>query len=210
MKKLTKKSLEELAQVMPVLSEVEMRECVGGDIVYINADGVFLRKENNPTVNEVRIEGTSFYKTLPEGTYVQTFMYDYEAEGESGAMERRQGSGIMFMCSGSGSYEEQKAFFESLARNTNSEWGWAHDNAGKDPNAQMNSMIFSTNDSNSLDSTIFLEQASEYNAFYHSHPRDANVDPNPSDPDRNVKNNLIDNFGYDTKNIGTYDAKTNS
>lgn len=74
MKKLTKKSLEELAQVMPVLSEVEMRECVGGDIVYINADGVFLRKENNPTVNEVRIEGTSFYKTLPEGTYVQTFM----------------------------------------------------------------------------------------------------------------------------------------
>ena len=44
MKKLTKKSLEELAQVMPVLSEVEMRECVGGDIVYINADRVFLRK----------------------------------------------------------------------------------------------------------------------------------------------------------------------
>lgn len=41
MKKITKKSLDELAKIMPPLSEEEQRGCIGGTL-YFNESGVFL------------------------------------------------------------------------------------------------------------------------------------------------------------------------
>ena len=55
MKKLTKKSLEELAQVMPVLSEVEMRECVGGDIIRMGLDGTIKIVPNDEKVDYIMV-----------------------------------------------------------------------------------------------------------------------------------------------------------
>lgn len=49
MKKLTKKSLEELAKVMPVLSEMEMRSHVGGDHYYFSSEGKLIRQVSLPS-----------------------------------------------------------------------------------------------------------------------------------------------------------------
>lgn len=81
MKKLTKMNLDELAKVMPVLSEVEQRQFVGGDLVIIDRKGFILDPSFYPNMSEI-ISGielkqndtsqTYWYVVSPEGTKFST------------------------------------------------------------------------------------------------------------------------------------------
>lgn len=53
MKKLTKSSLEELAQTMPVLSEMEQRMCIGGDLVIVDEKGSILDPALHPNMSKI-------------------------------------------------------------------------------------------------------------------------------------------------------------
>ena len=102
MKKLTKKSLEELAKVMPVLSEMEMRSHVGGDHYYFSSEGKLIRQVSS-------IENV------------------FHAGGEtldiSGTFSVKQSSGLMIEGSNIG-----RDVFEFLADNTSVEWGYSSKN----------------------------------------------------------------------------------
>lgn len=202
MKKLTKKSLKELAKVMPVLSEMEMREYVGGDIIYLNEDGTFSGSVTS-ALNQVYIKGQSSPIEIPAGISFRQYSYEYQERGESGFMEDKIGNGLLFDFNDSGTFEEQKYFFEQVASRTTSEWGWAHNNPDGDKNQNTNGVIFTGGRDNAIDPNIMLEYGDKYgyNTFYHSHPEGSEY--GQSWKDENLKDQLEDR-GYE--NVGFYDV----
>ena len=156
MKKLTKKSLEELAQVMPVLSEIEMRECIGGDVIHMLADGHIIGITQTDDAQDVvsvfnpDYSGSKVDIKVPIGT---TF-YREEKDGVTGNF---------VFANMSGTFEEQKEFFESLSDMTNVEWGFA----GNSEQENAGGLIFTSHLENHLDgSTAFING---FNSLYHSH-----------------------------------------
>ncbi|MEG1729959.1 MAG: hypothetical protein RR280_10520, partial [Bacteroidaceae bacterium] len=59
MKRITKSNLEELAKVMPVLSEEEQKEYVGGQVYELRQDGTLILIDSG-NVGSVRIDAPGY------------------------------------------------------------------------------------------------------------------------------------------------------
>lgn len=172
MKKLTRISLDELAQVMPVLSEWEQKQFVGGDIFYMDRFGRIdpERTEICPGRDQILTspdpadsESTGFYIDIPYGMKLSS--YDF-SDNDSGAKTNK---GLLFEDIGaSGNYANEKKFFEQLVQGTDVEWGWAtnkKNGGGK---------LFSSHQGGSVDCGPAYTKG--YDSLTHSH---AQLTPNP-------------------------------
>ena len=126
MRKLTKSNLEELAKVMPVLSEEEQKGYVGGNIFYLDraghimetviADGPdIIRCEPDPSDANKVPTGASF--VLPNNVSVSSYVGE-GINGDSGEKETYNGVKL----EGDGLNMDVFGF---LAKNTDVEWGYS-------------------------------------------------------------------------------------
>ncbi len=179
MKTLTKNSIEELAQVMPTLSEVEMREYVGGDVIHMLSDGhiISITKTNDAqdvvSVFNPYYHGSKVNIKVPVGT---TF-YREEQDGVTGNF---------VFANMSGTFEEQKEFFESLSDMTNVEWGFA----GNSEDENAGSLIFTSHLENHLNGSTAFKNG--FNSLYHSHSESGVASPT----DEETRSNF-ERYGYE-------------
>lgn len=192
MKKLTKKSLEELAQVMPVLSEMEMRECVGGDIIHMLSNGGIMSITPTDDAQDIVVVSNPNYCgptnsiVVPAGT---TFYKEVKEDGKSGNL---------VFANMSGNFEEQKSFFESLSDMTDVEWGFA----GNSEKENAGGLIFTSHEENNLDGTTAFKKG--FNSLYHSHSGSGIASPT----DDETKSNF-EKYGYEDFQIYVGDKSGN-
>ena len=183
MKKLTKKSLEELAQVMPVLSEMEMRECIGGDMIILNREGQILSTGDTEMYRGVIPDydikmndekNTHWVVISPSGDFVGSCssmgsLKRNGSEYDSGVANINnldlEGSAI------------NKDVLKFLGNNTDVEWMMLENESGN------YSRLMTDNKENGV--SVDGGMLSGYTTVYHTHPDIDGKDPLPSQVDRN-------------------------
>jgi hypothetical protein len=157
MKKLTRKNLDELAQEMPVINEMQQRIFIGGgDIYRLNIDG---------TTTKIGTDNESFdtLTSYNSNGATQTF-----STGILGNM-MQQGANVEIL-----SATEAKKLFEFCADNSLVEFGAT---INIDESNSGNRYLIYTN--NSMSGLSGVAAGSGVNYMYHSHVTDGN--PSPTD-----------------------------
>lgn len=197
MKKLTKSSLEELAQTMPVLSEQEQSLYVGGDIYIMDQNGRIIDTQSSSTAHGLLIQGTGpdnsgVYTDLESGVMPVAKKYDIE---ESGVVVG-QGEELCFE-----GENVKLSLFEFLANNTKVEWGMSY-NKGEDGG------YLDTRHQES--SSTHRGSRDKYDSFVHNHAGGTGASPDDivtfdeyNTP--NEKGNSYENFSIYNEQTGEYE-----
>lgn len=194
MKRLTKQSLNELAQTMPTLSEQEQSFCIGGDIIIMDQMGNVLSTtpsdENKILVKTPNGAQTGIWIDIPTGMEAGSYDYNMGSDGT--------GTGVAFRGQGS-SFADEENFFKQLSRATDVEWALASSRENG------NGVVFSSN----MQTGVFIDAAYSggYDTLYHNHrTRVGDYDYEEVSPsDREVMDNIRNKHGYkDYVNFGIY------
>lgn len=187
MKKLTKSSLEELAQTMPVLSEQEQSMYVGGDIYIMDARGNLLRTDPSSTAHGLFIQGmeagdSGVYTDLKSGVMLSE--ETYSVKGESGTVTEKQA----LIMQGP---DLDVSLFEFMAEHTIVEWGMSY-NKGE------NGGYMDTTHEKNVVSHKF--NPNKYDSFIHNHA--GGTGPSPDDM------KAFDRFGASDTSGNGYETYT--
>lgn len=208
MKKIIKKNLDELARIMPVLSEYEQQRFVGGKVVLMDENGyiIDLDKAEDSHYQEIRdlfTERNMSYSSYNMDAGTTYFMIasknDLKIKDSSGTYLN---NGYDTSINAEGDIEGNaitKDVFEFIARNTDVEWGYYSTSGGA------YGRLVTSNSGTSVCVLNENEQV-KYDSYYHSHPASVDHEPDKaSEKDIEYANNLTKG-GYEQ--IGIYDAKT--
>ncbi|MEG1580475.1 MAG: JAB-like toxin 1 domain-containing protein [Bacteroidaceae bacterium] len=171
MKKLTKSNLEELAKVMPVLSEEEQKEYVGGDLIYMNRAGQIMDRTIQDGADVICFEApegelTGARYTMPKDYRLESYSYDIT---DSSGTVTGQGQGVVFKKYGSSGNNME--MFETFVENTDVEWGLSNNKSNG------NAALFSSHNHTELQN--FYEQGTQFDSSIHSHPCVSEVEDEP-------------------------------
>lgn len=180
MRKVTRKSLDELAETMPVISETKQRHFIGGGNVYLlNVDG---------TTTIISSDDNSFdtLTSLNSNGESQTF--------SSGVLDNLMQRGACFEIS---SAEEAKRLFEFCADNCLVEFG-ATINIGEGDSGNRY-LIYTDNSREDISGVAAITGT---NIMYHSHV--PGTDSNPSEDDYSGTANYQDGTVFGVYSNGNY------
>ena len=206
MKKLTKKSLRELAVIMPQLSEVEQRDFVGGDVIVVDKDGHYLGGDASQFKEKIAGIGYDYEKVANDPTHTLWVIEKYSGRFDScylgdGSIKNNKDSGSKdeFDFEGTGINRDALRF---LGEHTNVEWMMYEDMSGEYGRLQTSHLSDGFN--GMISSNM---NGHTYTTAIHTHPDMEGKDPKPSKLDTSMTGAFID-AGFDKCMI--YSAKTNS
>lgn len=148
MKKNSSFNLEELAKVMPVLTEKEQSTFIGGDRYLFNRSGKLVGQEEDP----------NNYFTIVEYNKDKDEYIEKASMGINGEVEQNHQLGTGYMFEGSGMNVD---VFKFMADNTTVEWGLS-------TSGDSTGFLITSNDSTFVNTPLF--DGGGYDKHYHSHP----------------------------------------
>lgn len=210
-KKLTRKTLEELAKEMVVLTKEEQKQIVGGGegVIVVDTNGFLVTDNgvlaNMPNYETMQNDPTTTYWAVydPSGHKKSPFSTPLATPGSvsSSATSRSDSSTKITQIVGDAVSRDVLPY---LAERTDVEWSMLLDTTGN-----KSGWLYTSGNSTTVTRPT-IEEAKGYNEHYHSHPHlkgDEQAGPYPSKNDVNIANDLGENAGV-TKS-GFYDAERN-
>lgn len=199
-KKLTRKTLDELAETMTILSKDEQMEVIGGKVVIIDKTGK-ISTTTDPTMASI-ISDYNSLESDSEKTYFcvlddKNGVKMHSSIGTINSVERYGSDDHGYTLEGSAINTSVLSF---IAKHTNVEWGMLEDRKQKDGEEKVDSRLFTSCRSTEVvvygagakDDKNNLVPYNGYDTFYHTHPYGVE----PSDADKEVKG-ILEQQGID-------------